>query len=103
MGVVDVLMGGGTGVSAGGLVGTVVVVTVAGGTGLVCPEDAAILAATIEESEGMVTSTGTGIGVLEVKVVLPSCGTGTGVSTGIEGEAAAVVGCGGADGGRGVI
>ena len=71
MGVVDVLMGRGTGVSAGGFVGTTVV-TVEGGTGLVCPDDAAVLMATIDESEGTVMGTGTGTGVLDVRPVLPS-------------------------------
>lgn len=66
----EVLIGGGTGVSAGGLVGTVVV-TVGGGTGLVPPAgDVAGLTAVIDDDSEDI-GYGTGTGVLEV---MGTCG-----------------------------
>jgi len=96
MGVVDVLAGVGTGVSAGGLVGTVVVVAallLAGvGTGVAARtgiDTGAGLVPGIGEAAGFTAEavgdgwTGRGTGVVDTTVVgCNTCGGGTGVSTG---------------------
>ena len=84
---VEVLRGNGTGVSAGGLIGTVVV-TLDDGAGLVAEDEAADLVVAMDASEA--TGSGTGTGVLDAVAaweILPRCGTGTGVSVSAEGTA----------------